>query len=421
MNLELGPGLVRLLVALLIGMLIGLDRERKASSSARDEFAGIRTFPLIAITGCIPMLIAPPAGPILLAFAFVAMGAVMMISYRQQASSGHIGATTEVAAVATFMLGALSGAGGMLFAGAAGIVVAVLLASKSPLERFSQAITREEMTAMLQMAVISVIILPILPDKGYGPWSVLNPREIWFVVVLVAGLSLAAFIAVRLLGERKGLAATGAIGGLVSSTAITVAMADRSKSADRTAAAAASAAILASTVMALRIAVLAGIIARDVLPRLLPAVVVMALIGGAFAWMAAKRAHTSEAGDAAAVKNPFRLRQALTFALFYAGIVLLVRAAEEYLAPSALFAVAALSAVMDVDAITIAFAKRGPEADGWRTIAAGITLAAVVNTLVKLGIGASRGGTVFRRWMVVALGSMAAAGGIAGVVVFLRQ
>ena len=420
MTIELWPGLLRLLVALLIGMLIGLDRERKASERSFDEFAGIRTFPLIAITGCIPMLIAPPAGPILLAIAFLAMGAVTMLAYRQAAVAGNIGATTEVAAIATFLLGALAGSGGLLFAGGAGIVVAVLLASKGPLERFSAAMTREEMAAMLQMAVISVIILPVLPDAGYGPWGVLNPREIWMVVVLVAGLSLAAFIAVRLLGERKGLAATGAIGGLVSSTAITVSMADRSKEAENVAVAAAAAAILASTVMALRIGVLAGLIASDVLPRLLPALIAMAIVGGVFAWIAAKRASSGETG-AAPLRNPFRLRQAITFALLYAAIVLVVRAAEEYLAPSALFAVAALSAVMDVDAITIAFAKRGPEADGWRTIAAGITLAAVVNTLVKLGIGVSRGGAAFRRWMALALGSMASAGAVAGTVIYLGQ
>lgn len=420
MNVELGDGLLRLFVALAVGMLIGLDRERSATAKAQDAFAGIRTFPLIAMIGCVPMLIVPPAGPLLLAIAFAATVAIMLMSYRREAEAGHIGATTEVSALATFMIGALAGAGGLVTAGASGIVVAILLASKSPLERFSLALEPREIAAVLQLAVVSVIILPVLPDRGYGPWNVLNPREIWWVVVLVAGLSLAAFIAVRLLGEKRGLAATGAVGGLVSSTAVTVAMADRSKEHEKASTAAAGAAVLASTVMALRIGVLAGVVNRAVLPRLLPPLLAMALIGGVFAWVTTRRAGSDEAGGAK-LSNPFRLKQALTFAAFFALIVLLVRAAEEYLAPSAVYAVAALSAIMDVDAVTIAFAKRGPEADGWRTIAAAITLAAVVNTLVKMGIAVSRGGAAFRRMTALALGAMAAAGVAVGVVVYLRQ
>lgn len=417
MTVDVAPGLLRLLIALLVGILIGLERERAANRKSRAEFAGVRTFPLIALAGCIPMLLQPPAGYILLAISFLATAAVTLIFYRAESAAGEVGATTEIAAIATFLLGALAGAGGLLFAGATGIVVAVLLVSKPPLEEFSNAITPEEIAAVLQLAVISVIVLPVLPNEGYGPWAILNPRSIWLVVVLVSGISLAAFVAVRLLGERRGLLVTGAIGSLVSSTAVTVAMADRSRENPASAPAAAAAAVVASTVMAIRVAVLAAVINVSLLPVLWPPIAAMTVVG-AIASILLIRHKDGGRPSPTAVRNPFRLRQAITFALIYAAILLTVRAAREYLAPAAIYAVAALSAVVDVDAVTIAFAQQGPGSDGWRTVAAAVTVAAVVNTLVKLGIAAARGDAGFGRRTGAALGSMAAAGIVTGLAVF---
>src|SRR5262245_34496196 len=197
--------LARLGVAWLGGLLIGLDRERAEARKARAEFAGVRTFPLIALAGCVPMLLINTVGPWLVIAAFVVVGALIVAAYLKSAGE-HVGATTETAAVATFLLGALAGDGQLLLAGAAGVAVAVLLLFKPRLEGFSRAITTEELTAALELAVITVIVLPLLPNRGYGPWEVLNPRQIWLVVVLVAGLSFAGFVAVRLLGEGKGLA-----------------------------------------------------------------------------------------------------------------------------------------------------------------------------------------------------------------------
>ena len=194
----------RLLVALLVGFLIGLDRERAEVRKGHAEFAGVRTFPLIALAGCIPMLVFDRTGPVLLAVAFLAVAAVTVISYHREVQEGRVGATTEVAAIGTFLLGALAGAGEIVLAAAAGVAVSVLLVAKPKLEAFSRALSPEELNAVLELAVISVIVLPLLPNRGYGPWQVLNPRGIWWVVVLVTALSFAGFVAVRLLGERRG-------------------------------------------------------------------------------------------------------------------------------------------------------------------------------------------------------------------------
>ena len=417
MNPEISGNLARLGVALLVGLLIGLDRERAEARKARAEFAGVRTFPLIALLGCVPMLLIDSVGPWLVVASFLVVGAIVVVAYLKAADQ-HVGATTETAAIATFLLGALAGDGQLLLAGAGGVAVAMLLVFKPKLEGFSRAITPEELTAALELAVITVIVLPLLPDRGYGPWQTLNPREIWLVVVLVAGLSFAGFVAVRLLGEGKGLAATGALGGLASSTAVTVAMADLARESGTMARPAAGAAVLASTVMALRVLVLAGVTNAGIVPRLLPVTLGMALVGAIAARLIARK--DQRAGERRTqLKNPFSLRQAAFFGAVYAAIVLAVRAAQEYLGEAGLFAAAVLGSVADVDAATIAFTNMGAGDPPWRTGAALITVAAVSNTLVKLGIGAARGGKEFRRSLALGLGTMAVAGAAIGTIVYL--
>jgi uncharacterized membrane protein (DUF4010 family) len=416
-NPEISGNLARLAVALLVGLLIGLDRERAEARKARAEFAGVRTFPLIALLGCVPMLLIDSVGPWLVVASFLVVGAIVVIAY-QRAAAEHVGATTETAAIATFLLGALAGDGQLLLAGAGGVAVAVLLVFKPKLEGFSRAITPEELTAALELAVITVIVLPLLPDRGYGPWQTLNPREIWLVVVLVAGLSFAGFVAVRLLGEGKGLAVTGALGGLASSTAVTVAMADLARESDTVARPAAGAAVLASTVMALRVLVLAGITNAGIVPRLLPVALGMALAGAVAARLITRKDRQA-AERRPQLKNPFSLRQAAFFGAVYAAIVLAVRAAQEYLGEAGLFAAAVLGSVADVDAATIAFTNMGAGDPPWRTGAALITVAAVSNTLVKLGIGAARGGMEFRRNLALGLGTMAVAAAAIGTIVYL--
>ncbi len=416
-----GEALARLAVALLIGLLIGLDRERAEIRKARAEFAGVRTFALVALTGAVPALLAGPWALVLGAGAFLAVAAITVVSYLRTSVTGEVGATTEVAAIATFLLGALAGAGQLLVAGSAAVAVAVLLVAKPRLEAFSRALTAEELSAALELAVISVIVLPLLPNRGFGPWAVLNPRDLWLVVVLVAGLSFLGFVAVRVVGERRGLAITGAVGGLVSSTAVTVAMADRAKAdGEAVAQPAAAATVLASTVMAGRIAVFAGAIDSDILSRLLPVVAAMIATGVAGAWIVARRRGPEVATSATRIQNPFSLKQAFTWAIIYGVVLLVARGATEYLGQGGVFAVAALSAVADVDAVTIAYTQLGAREGLWRVPAAAIALAAVINTLVKLGIAWMRGAGSFRPRVAAALGAMALAGAAAGVVVYLR-
>jgi len=411
--------LERLLVALLVGLLIGLDRERAEVRKAHGEFAGVRTFPLIALAGCVPMLLEGALRTWLVVGALVAVAAIVVVAYWEKAREEHVGATTEVAAIVTFLLGVLAGAGMLLVSAAAGIAVAVLLVAKVRLEAVSRAMTAEELTAVLELAVISVVVLPLLPNRGFGPWQVLNPRDIWLVVVLVAGLSFAGFVAVRVVGEHKGLAITGALGGLVSSTAVTVAMADRSRSNESLSHPAAAAATLASAVMALRVIVLAGAVNTGILPRVVPMALAMAIVGLVASRVIArpKDRDVVEAGER--IRNPFSLRQAAVFAAIYAAILLTVRATQVWMGSAGVYAAAALGSLADVDAVTIAFTRLGPGDTMWRTAGAAVAVAVVMNTLVKLAIGWSRGSGAFRRDIARALGIMALAGAGVGAATYV--
>ena len=410
--------LERLLVALMIGILIGLDRERAEVRKARQIFAGVRTFPLVALAGAIPVLLVERVGPLLLAVSLLAIAAIAVVSYVRSSASGDIGATTEVAAVATFLLGALAGAGELVVAGACGVAVAVLLVAKPKLEAFSRALTPEELTVALELAVITVIVLPLLPNRGYGPWQVLNPREIWLVVVLVTALSFVGFVAMRLLGERRGMQVTGAVGGVVSSTAVTLAMAERSRADEGLGRAAATAAVVASSIMPLRMAVLAGAVNAGILPRLLPVVGAMALAGLVAAWVLSRRRPDERSESGSGIRNPFSVVAALSFAAIYGVVLLMVRGAGEYLGSGGTYLAASLSAVADVDAVTIAFSRLGPGATAWQMPAAAVTVAAVTNTLVKLGMAVGMGAGRFRRYVAVSLACVAAAGAAAGVLVY---
>jgi uncharacterized membrane protein (DUF4010 family) len=418
-TIPLLPSLEGLLVALLVGFLIGLDRERAELRKGRDGFAGVRTFPLIALAGAVPMVLMPIAGPALLIASFAAVAAVAVVAYVRSSSAGEIGATTQMAAIAAFLLGALAGSGQFAMAGAAGVTIAVLLVAKPHLEAFSRAMPADEVRAVLELAVISVIVLPLLPNRGFGPWDVLNPFDVWMIVVLVSALSFVGYVATRFLGERRGLAVAGAVGGLVSSTAVTLAMAERTRVDEGIGRPAASAVVLASCVMCLRMAVLGGIINAGILPRLLPVVGAMAVVGGLAALWLARGPGDEPLASGGHLTNPFSLKAALSFGLLYALILLAVRAAQVFFGDGGTYAASALSGVADVDAVTIAFSRLGPMADDWRTPALAVTLAAVVNTLAKMGLGIVVGGGRFRRYVAVAFGLMALVGGAAGALVYL--
>ena len=411
-TMDTTEALKRLLTALLVGLLIGIDRERAEVRKKRRVYAGVRTFPLIALFGAALSLLVGAEGPWLLVAGLLAIAAITLVSYRQAAARGRIGATTEIAALATYALGALAGLGNLAVAAALGVAVAVLLAAKLPLERMSRALSEKEVAAVLELAVISAIVLPLLPDRGFGPWQVLNPFQIWMVVVLVSLISFAGFVAVRWKGERAGLFWAAGLGALVSSTATTVAMAQRSRDAapeqQRTLAAAA---VLASTVTCARIAVLVAAVGPSLLPRLALSLGAAAIAGTLATVILGRGQQTSQPPQGAhPLENPMSLRAALGFGALFAGILLLVRASEARFGAEGAFAAAAAAGLVDVDAIAVTLA-RGLRPELIAQAHAGIIIAYAANNLFKSGIAVVMGAGRFRRDVAVVLCAMAVTAG----------
>ena len=405
---EPNVALLRLLVAALLGGLVGVERERSEKERGIHHFAGVRTFPMFALLGAGLVLAAGGVGAVAAA-GFLGVAALVIVSYYRTSRDGDIGATTEVAALATYAVGVLAGAGALLVAGAVGIGVAVLLAGKQRLEAFPRALSREELGAALTLAVIAAVILPVLPDQRYGPWGVWNPRTLWAMVVLVCGLSFVAFVAMRVLGAARGLYLSGLLGGLVSSTAATVSFASRSREAPTQATALAGAAGLASLVMLARVGILTAVVNSTLLTFLGP-FLGLSIAAGALALIVLLRRAPAAEDQAPQVTNPFRLAEALKFAAVYAVVLFAVEGAGRYLGTWGILAAAVLAGLTDVDAITLSLAAAAGSALPPAGAAAAIAVAALSNTVAKAGYAVWLGGAAFRRAMLLVLGAAFVAG-----------
>jgi uncharacterized membrane protein (DUF4010 family) len=391
--------LERLATALAAGLLIGLERGWQARALAEGaRVAGLRTFGLIGLLGGLASLLGQSQGLPVLAAGFAGLALVLAVGYwRSTAASHDLSATSAVAALVTFGLGAAAGEGELAVAGAGAVVVALLLGTKPQLHRLVERIERRELLAVLQLLLMSVVLLPALPDRGLGPWQALNPYRIWWMVVLVAGLSAVGYFAIRLAGPRRGLLLTGLFGGLASSTATTVALARRAATPAETAPPRLIAAgiLLACAVMFPRMLLVSVVIAPALLPPLAAPLLAAGLAAVAVAlWAAGGAAASAEGAANIGAENPFELGTALKFGLLLAAILLVTEGLRRWVGNQALYPIAAVSGLADVDAVTLSFSALVADGSARPGLAGGaILLAAAVNTLVKggLGLAISRG------------------------------
>ena len=382
-------------IALFIGALIGIEREKRKKDDA--GLGGVRTFILLSMAGAASGWLSSQVGSpwifavtLFLTVAFVIAGYVVTV----HSGAAEPGLTTEIAAVVTVLLGALVMYGWPGLAVGLGIATAAVLAFKAPLHGLVDKVGQEDLYAGLSLLIASFIILPILPDRTIDPLDALNPRNLWMLVILIAALSEVGYIAVRALGASKGTALTGFFGGLVSSTAVTLTFAKKSKEDEAPSAALAAGILLAWLVMVIRIVVLVLAVHSPLLPSIALPIGVMGVLTLVAVLVFLTKGAARKAKDAEAVplRNPFSLGSAVRFALFFAVILLVVAAVRKYLPPSGVYLVAGLAGLTDVDAITLSMARMARGGGGEELAARAVTIAAVSNTLIKGG-------------MVVALGS----------------
>ncbi len=409
-------------IALALGLMIGVEREKEQGGA----FAGIRTFPLISLMGCTAGMLNDHFAPWSFAITFIILAAFVLASYVLTASAGAPGVTTEIASLLGFLFGAFVWWQMVELAAALAVVTVLLLATKKPMERLSKRIGPQDITAALQFGVITLVVLPILPDRTYGPLDVLNPREIWRMVVLIAAINLLGYGAVKILGSRQGIGLAGLLGGLVSSTAVALGFSRRSRSEEHLSPVLGLGIVLASTIMFIRV-LLEAFTINVSLGRVLLAPIASAggagLLGCAYLWFTESRKTvrqrkegSEEAEEHVEVSNPFELWPAIQFGLLFGLILFISKAAQEGAGTAGVYVSSAVAGLTDVDAITLSLSNLAGSVITETVAARGITLAALANTAVKGFIAATAGSSALRRCTLPVFAAMIVTGMIVSFV-----
>ncbi len=387
------------LLALALGALIGLEREYARYRKHAHDYAGIRTFPLIALFGALSAFLGEILNPWILVVGILLMGVLIIISYFVLSSGTRKfhGATSEVAGFLTFFIGILSYFGEIQLAVVLTVVITVILYSRSVLHQFARHLKKEEIRGTLVFAVIALVILPFLPNKGYGPSELFNPFLTWLMVVFISGISFVGYILMKWFGE-KGIEFTGILGGLASSTAVTSSFAERSKKNEQVYKALALGVILANGVMFVRILLEVFVLNADLFVQLLLPLLALVIVTALFSYYIWKRAkHVSEKIE---LKSPFTLKPALKFAAIFALVLAFVKLAHSYLSSKGVYIVSFLSGFADVDAVTVSLSQLAGNALPLETARNGVLIAALANVAMKGGIALFFGERKFSRMVV---------------------
>ena len=363
-------------VAVACGALVGAerqqsrDRDKKAGDfDTHTDFGGIRTFPLIALLGALGAIARPIAGLWLLGMMAIGVSALIGIAYFRSSGKGHYGISSEVAALLTFTLGAVAAMPELadhgpryVLVGSSAALILATLALKDPIHRVVQKVSSDDVFATVKFVILALIILPVLPNKTYGPLDVINPYKIGMMIVLVAGISFTGYVVSRVVGSRRGLLVTGLVGGLVSSTAVTMTFAGRAKTDPKVASLCGVAIVAACSTMFARVVAVIAVVERPLLMSLAWPLGTMALVGYLAGYVLyrkeTKKQKKDEEKKGAAeedvkLKNPFELGQAIKFGLLYGVVLFVAKAAQTYLGSGGLYASSVLAGLTDVDAIII--------------------------------------------------------------------
>ena len=398
------PTFVALAIALALGLLVGFQRQW-----ATDEIAGIRTFPMFTVLGALIWLISD-GNAVLLGIGLAAIAALLVTANLVVPTARTPGITTEAAALVMFVVGAAVAAGHTLPAVVVAGAVTVLLQWKAELHGLVARLGEDELRAVVQLVLLALVVLPVLPNRTFGPYDVLNPYKIWMMVVLIVGISLAAYVVYRIFGARAGTLLAGVLGGLISSTATAVSYAGRTRRNPEESPSAAIVVMIASTVVFGRILIEIGVVNPRFLPVAAPplVVVMMGMVGLAlFAYARTNR----ELDGMPEHEPPSDLKAAIVFGLLYGVILFAVAAAREHLGDRGLYAVAGLSGLTDMDAITLSVANLVGEGrieggQGWRLVLVG----GLANLVFKAGAVFALGSISMRRRVLTLFGSSLAVG-----------
>ncbi|MFN2286485.1 MAG: MgtC/SapB family protein [Anaerolineae bacterium] len=399
----------RFVVALGIGFLIGVQRESAYDEPEGKLFAGVRTFSLISLAGYVAALAADHLAS---ALPFVGMllvfGVLLALSYNKDVVAGKPGMTTEMATVITFAIGAVCYWNEILLAAALGVAVTALLSLKPLSRMLSHTITREDIYAVLKFAVISIVVLPVLPNQNFGPppFDVFNPHKIWLMVVFISGISFLGYVLIKVVGAQRGIGLTGLLGGIASSTAVTLSFSQRSRKSPELARPFSLAIIVAWTVMFVRVLVVVFTLNPDLAYHLLLPMSASLVVGLIYCGYLYLRQRTYETHDLT-FSNPFELGPAVKFGAIYTVTLLISTAARVYFGNTGIYVSSFASGLADVDAITLSMVDQvsAPTSLDLTVATRAVTIAALSNTLFKGAFALVSGSPALRRalWPGMAL------------------
>lgn len=396
----------RFSVALAIGLIIGLERGWQTRDEGEGErAAGLRTHALAALLGAVWGAIAQikgDGGSIALGLAFLAFSAaIVLFRYRETARDGTFGATTVVAAMLAFTLGTYAVLGNVQVAAASGVAVAVLLALKAVLHAWVKRLTWSELRSGLVLLAMTFILLPLLPNRTVDPWGAINPFEIWLLTIVIAAISFVGYVALKLAGETTGILITGLAGGLASSTAVTVTLAKLAREHPEQRCPLIAGTLIAGATMMARVLVIVGLINAQLLLQLAwPIGLAAAVLVGLAVYLLRKPDAANGGQRPIALTNPFDLPTVLRFGAILAVITALAKVGTNAFGAAGAYALAFLSGIADVDAITLSMARLGGGTLGADVAAHAIAIAVAVNTLAKAGLGWMMGGSETGRRLV---------------------
>jgi uncharacterized membrane protein (DUF4010 family) len=415
--------LLSLGLAVVAGLLVGLEREQSAPEHRASEsfLGGARTYPLVALTGALSMLAARQLGAAVVVAVFAAVVVFLVVAYVDVVRRGaDRGLTSEVAFLVTFVLGAISVSpeiipqqGRRIFTvlGTA-VAVTALLSSKPVVHPLMRRVSREDVVSVLKFLIVAVLLVPWLPDRSFGPLGALNLRVIGWMMLLVAGVSFVGYAATRLLGPERGLSVTGFVGGLVSSTAVTLAMSARSRTDKAIERPAALAAVLASSIVFLRVLVVVAFVNLGLAARLAIPMLAMGATGLAACAFLYRRSSHPSGGEALQLDNPVSLSSALKFALLFAAVLLASKAASHYLGAAGVYAAAVLAGTTDMDAIALSMADLAGGQVALPVATTAVVLAGASNTVVKGGMAVALGSWGYARIVLLSFAGILVAGGL---------
>jgi uncharacterized membrane protein (DUF4010 family) len=416
--MDLQELLSRFAVAVGIGLLIGLERgwrTREMQSGSRT--AGIRTFAVSGLLGAVAAALSQAAGTgagFVLGASFAAFAAVMTVFCREEnKASGTFSATTAIAAILTFSLGAFALIGDMRVAAAAAVATAGILAAREDIHGWVAKITWPELRSALVLLAMTFIVLPIVPDDPIGPFGGVNPREIWLIAIVLAAVSFLGYLGVRVLGTQRGILVSGVAGGLASSTAVTVANARHSVAGEGDDALLIGGVALASAVSFLRVTLIVAALHWALLRLVAPPLVAATVVAVALSLLSLRwrTGRNNKAAQRAAFRNPFAFWSVIGFAIFLGIIVVAGRAISERAGATGAILGAAAMGIADVDAITVSIASLGSPVLSDQSAAFAILSAVATNMLSKLAIGAAIGRGRFALYLaIVSIACFVAAG-----------